>query len=266
MVLTLLRANVAVYSPHTAFDNCAGGINEMFAQKIGLTRVRPLRPAEAAKSCKVVVFVPEADLAKVSDAVFAAGAGRIGQYRECSFCLAGTGTFFGSDQTNPTVGQKGRREEVGEWRLEVVCPEAAVEAVVAAMRAAHSYEEPAFDVYPLRPGRAGVGEGRIGELTAAVGLSEFARRVRSALSCGPVQRWANRIGPCGVAAWRAEPRVSFSGRGSGSGRCVPDRRTSVPRYLAARQGLAWFCRAIATERFGVEELARGWAASGRHIP
>ena len=92
-----------------------------------------------------------ADLARVSDALFAAGAGHIGQYSQCSFRLAGTGTFFGSDATNPTVGQKGRREEVSEWRLEVVCPESVVDAVVAAMRKAHSYEEPAFDVYPLRP-------------------------------------------------------------------------------------------------------------------
>src|SRR5205814_1629613 len=109
-------------------------------------QVRALRPAEAVKQCKVVVFVPDADLAKVSDAMFAAGAGHIGQYRECSFRLPGTGTFFGSEAANPTVGQKGRREEVPEWRLEILTPESAIDAVVAALRAAHSYEEPAFDV------------------------------------------------------------------------------------------------------------------------
>src|SRR5437870_1161489 len=151
LVLDLVQAGIAVYSAHTAYDNGAGGINDQLAEKLGLTGVGPLRSRNGEPQCKLVVFVPDNDLAKVSDAMFAAGAGHIGQYRECSFRLAGTGTFFGSEQTNPAVGQKGRREEVAEWRLEVVCPESAVEAVVGAMRAAHSYEEPAFDVYPLRP-------------------------------------------------------------------------------------------------------------------
>ena len=120
-------------------------------------------PRDTPRQCKLVAFVPDADLQKVSDALFAAGAGMIGQYNECSFRLAGTGTFFGTEETNPTVGQKGRREEASEWRLEVVVPEHLVSAAVAAMRAAHSYEEPAFDVYPLKPGTSG-GEGRFGEL------------------------------------------------------------------------------------------------------
>ena len=154
MLLPLLRHGVAVYSPHTAFDNCPGGINDGLAKRLGLTDVKPLRKRDGRRECKLVVFVPDSDLAKVSDAVFAAGAGVIGQYEQCSYRLAGTGTFFGTDATNPTVGAKGRREEVSEWRLEVVVPEGKVDAVVAAMRTAHSYEEPAYDVYPLRPRRA----------------------------------------------------------------------------------------------------------------
>lgn len=187
MVLALLRAGIAVYSPHTAFDNCAGGINDLLAQKLGLTDVRPLRPYEAARQCKVVVFVPDSDLAKVSDAMFAAGAGNIGQYSQCSFRLAGTGTFFGSDAANPTIGAKGRREEVSEWRLETICPESALEAVTAAIRRAHSYEEPAFDVYPLHPSRDGVGEGRLGRLPAARRLIEICGEFRAQLECGPIQ-------------------------------------------------------------------------------
>src|SRR5207253_1834111 len=107
-------------------DNTRGGINDRLAARLGLADVRPLRPGAGARQCKVVVFVPDADLGRMSDALFAAGAGRIGQYRECSFRQPGTGTFFGEDAANPTVGQKGRREQVSEWRLEVVCPEAAV--------------------------------------------------------------------------------------------------------------------------------------------
>ena len=150
VVLPLARAGVAVYSPHTAFDNCVGGINDILCRRLGILTGMPLRPRDGQRQCKLVVFVPDADLKKVSDALFAAGAGRIGEYTECSFRLAGTGTFFATDATNPTVGQKGRREEVAEWRFEVVVPERMVASVVAAMRKAHSYEEPAFDVYPAQ--------------------------------------------------------------------------------------------------------------------
>jgi dinuclear metal center YbgI/SA1388 family protein len=185
-VLPLLRAGIAVYSPHTAFDNCPGGINDGLCKRLGLVNVAALRPREARRQCKLVVFAPDADLQKVSDAVFAAGAGVIGQYNECSFRLAGTGTFYGTDATNPTVGQKGRREDVSEWRLEVVVPEHLVSSVVGAMRKAHSYEEPAFDIYPLKPGTSG-GEGRFGELGAPAPLGELAKLVKTALKANAVQ-------------------------------------------------------------------------------
>lgn len=186
VLLPLARAGIAVYSPHTAFDNCAGGINDILCRRLGVTNARPLRARAAAPRCKLVVFVPDADLAKVSDALFASGAGVIGQYTQCSFRAAGTGTFFGTEAANPVVGQKGRREEVPEWRLEVVVPEAVVPSVVAAMRTAHSYEEPAFDIYPLQPAAAG-GEGRIGELASGITLGELANRARSELNCASVQ-------------------------------------------------------------------------------
>ncbi len=187
MLLDLVQAGVAVYSAHTAFDNCSGGINEQIAKRLGLIGVAPLRLGDAAGQCKIIVFVPDKDLGKVSDAMFAAGAGRIGQYRECSFRLAGTGTFFGSEETNPTIGARGQREEVAEWRLEVLCPDTLAEPVVAAMRAAHSYEEPAYDVYPLRRQRAPLGEGRIGSLPAPLPLADFARLVKTALAASSVQ-------------------------------------------------------------------------------
>ncbi|QJW98152.1 Nif3-like dinuclear metal center hexameric protein [Frigoriglobus tundricola] len=185
-VLPLLRAGIAVYSPHTAFDNCPGGINDGLCRRLGLANVSPLRPRDARKQCKLVVFVPESDLQTVSDALFAAGAGVIGQYNECSFRLAGTGTFYGTDSTNPTVGQKGRREDVSEWRLEVVVPESLVSTAVRAVRATHSYEEPAFDVYPLKPGTSG-GDGRFGELAQPTPLGELARHLKGALSAAGVQ-------------------------------------------------------------------------------
>jgi hypothetical protein len=98
---------------------------------------------------KLVVFVPAEALDVVRDAVFAAGAGRIGAYERCSWYAEGVGTFRALPGANPTVGQVGEEEQVRELRLETVFPAEAHDAVVAALRASHPYEEPAFDVYAL---------------------------------------------------------------------------------------------------------------------
>lgn len=257
-LLSLLENRVAVYSPHTAFDNTTGGINDILARRLGLDSVVPLRLGEGAKQCKLVVFVPDADLGPVSEAIFAAGAGIIGQYRECAFRLAGTGTFFGSEATNPAVGVKGRREEVNEWRLEVVCPEERVSDVVRAMRAVHSYEEPAFDVYPLRSLPGHQGEGRIGQLSEARTLRQMGEQVKQALNARtvqvvgdlrlPVRRIALACGAAGSVlndAVRAGADVFLTGE------------MRFHDYLAARaEGIALVLPGhYATERCGVEELA-----------
>jgi hypothetical protein len=98
---------------------------------------------------KLVVFVPREALDTVRDAVFKAGAGRIGKYERCSWYTDGTGTFLGGEGSNPALGEAGREERVAEYRLETVFPADRQEEVVAALRRAHPYEEPAFDVYPL---------------------------------------------------------------------------------------------------------------------
>jgi hypothetical protein len=98
---------------------------------------------------KLVVFVPRNSLDDVREAVFAAGAGRIGEYERCSWYGGGTGTFLGGQGTNPSIGEQGVEQRVEEYRLETVFPEEAQEDVVAALRAAHPYEEPAFDIYAL---------------------------------------------------------------------------------------------------------------------
>lgn len=257
-ILRLAQAGVAVYSPHTSFDNTAGGINEQLAAMLGLTDVQPLRFKEKAAQCKIVVFVPESDVSRVSDALFEAGAGNIGEYRDCSFRTAGTGTFFGGESTNPTLGEKGRRESVAELRLEVICPSAAVERVVAAMRSAHSYEEPAFDVYPLRNVGGAGGEGRIGQLPRPMSLTDLAIQVRSTLRSGPVQvvgdggRNVARVAvACGAAgeflndAVRHRADVFLTGEMRFHD-CLAARSLGVGLILPGH---------YATERFAVEALA-----------
>jgi hypothetical protein len=98
---------------------------------------------------KLVWFVPEDALDATRQAVFSAGAGRIGDYERCSWYAAGTGTFLGGETTDPALGERGREERVAELRVETVVPAERVADVVAALRDAHPYEEPAFDLYPL---------------------------------------------------------------------------------------------------------------------
>ena len=100
---------------------------------------------------KLVVFVPAEALEAVRNALFAAGAGRIGEYERCSWYTAGTGTFLAGEAASPAIGERGREERVPELRLETVYPAEREEQVVAALSAAHPYEEPAFDLYPLAP-------------------------------------------------------------------------------------------------------------------
>jgi hypothetical protein len=98
---------------------------------------------------KLVWFVPEDALDTTRDAVFPAGAGRVGDYERCSWYAAGTGTFFGGEGTAPTLGERGREERVAELRVETVVPAERLTDAVAALRSAHPYEEPAYDVYPV---------------------------------------------------------------------------------------------------------------------
>jgi hypothetical protein len=98
---------------------------------------------------KLIVFVPREALDRVRDALFGAGAGGIGNYTRCSWYTEGTGTFLGGAGTSPAVGQSGREERVAELRLETVFPAERQDAVVAALRDAHPYEEPAFEIYDL---------------------------------------------------------------------------------------------------------------------
>jgi dinuclear metal center YbgI/SA1388 family protein len=279
MLLNLIQAGIAVYSPHTAFDNCAGGINDLLAQSLALTNVGPLRSGLTEAACKIVVFVPDKDLAKVSDALFAAGAGQIGQYRECSFRLAGTGTFFGTESTNPTIGEKGRREDVSEWRLEVVCPERRVDQVIAAMRTAHSYEEPAYDVYSLRRERTRAGEGRLGMLPAPMSLESFARLTKDALhaacvqTVGAAQRPVRRVAiACGAAGEFLADAVAQQADVFLTGEvrfhdCLSAQTSQIALVLPGH---------YATERAGVETLAlrlqqqfpslQVWASRREHDP
>lgn len=181
IVMELVRRGMAVYSPHTALDCAPGGTCDILADMVDMVDPKPIRPTSPGNSghCKLVVFVPESDLDAVSNAVWSAGGGLIGEYRKCSFRLAGTGTFEGSEHSNPTVGQAQQFEQAPEYRLEILVPTDRLTEAVAAMRAAHSYEEPAYEMYHLAqeaPARTGMG--RIGNLARPVSMKTLVAKVK----------------------------------------------------------------------------------------
>jgi len=180
-VYELIRAGIAVFSIHTALDAVGGGVNDGLAEIVGIQDPKPIgdyveyAPQEAYK---LVVFVPVEALAPVSNAVFEAGAGWIGNYRDCGFNTEGTGTFLPLEGANPTIGEQGQLEKVREFRFETIVPAAKIQAVVEAMKKAHPYEMPAFDVIKLFDPASRFGLGRIGMLAKPMRLKRIIEQVK----------------------------------------------------------------------------------------
>ncbi len=205
LIFDAVRRGVAIYSPHTALDVADGGTNDMLADAIGMENRQPLRIIQPkATQYKLVTFVPEKDVEDVGRALFAAGAGRIGQYSSCSFRSPGTGTFFGEEGTNPAVGQSGKLERADEIRLETVVPISKIDAVIRALRESHPYEEPAFDLNQLAAPPEAIGQGRIGTISSG-SRAEVIDRVKRELNlsrvlvAGPTDGKVERAAVCAGA-------------------------------------------------------------------
>jgi dinuclear metal center YbgI/SA1388 family protein len=181
VVHDLIRSGTALHVCHTNADNANPGVSDALAAVLGLTDTRPLKPLPAAPMDKIVVYVPIAETQEMIDALAAAGAGRIGDYDRAAWSSTGEGTFRPLAGANPSIGQVGAIERVGESRVEMVLPRRLRRTVVEALRAAHSYEEPAFDVFELAALPSERGGGRIGALAQPLSLREFASVVAKAL-------------------------------------------------------------------------------------
>lgn len=177
----LVRAGIALYTAHTNADAADGGVAEALARLVGLEGLRPLVPAPAEALDKHVVFVPAGDAERLVDALAAAGAGALGEYTRCAWTSTGEGTFTPGADAHPAIGRPGEVARVVEARVEMVAPRRGRAAVVAAMRAAHPYEEPAFDVLELARWDGATGTGRVGHLPEPLALHAFAERVAAVL-------------------------------------------------------------------------------------
>ena len=200
----LIEGGVAFAAAHTNWDCATGGINDVLAERLGLAAVRAVGSFSDRERTKVVVTVPLGSEDAVINAMSSAGAGFVGLYERCAFSVSGTGTFRGGPGTKPAVGSAGQVETVEESRIEMVCPGERVSAVLAALRSAHPYEEPAIDVYPVKP-VSGQPAARLGVLAREMGVSEFrewldARLSTRSLVCGPSGKVVRSVVVCGGAA------------------------------------------------------------------
>ena len=189
LVHRMIRGGVAHLVAHTNADVADPGVSDALAARLGLTGLRPLQAQDAAVLDKLVVFVPHADAEALVDALAAAGAGRLGDYDHCAWTTTGEGRFRPQPGAHPAVGTVGALERVPETRIEMVVPRSVRTDVVAALRAAHPYEEPAFDLLVQAPLPSRRGTGRIGELSATTTLAAFTEQVAAAL---PATVWGVR--------------------------------------------------------------------------
>lgn len=171
-VIKALQHNIALYASHTNLDSVQGGINTKLCEKLGLEHIKVLAPKENSL-LKLVTFVPHSHVQKVSDALFDAGCGHIGNYDNCSFNTKGTGTFRPLDNSIPFVGKPNELHEEEETRIETILPHYLLQQVLQALRQTHPYEEIAYDVYELHKQNTSVGIGCIGELPKAIPTKDF---------------------------------------------------------------------------------------------
>ena len=181
VVYDLIRSGIAVFAIHTALDSAVGGVNDGLAEIVGIVDGEPIGDYvanPAGDNYKLVVFVPVKSAEKVSNAVFDAGAGAIGNYSHCGFVADGTGTFLPHKGAKPAIGKRGKLEKVDEMRFETIVPADRLDEVVAAMKKAHPYETPAFDIFKLHDTEMPFGLGRIGELAKPVRIAQIIKRIK----------------------------------------------------------------------------------------
>lgn len=262
IVYKLLKAGFNVISIHTALDAALGGVNDKLAEAIGLEDTEPLSDFVSPKSkdmYKLVVFVPTDNINAVSKAVFDAGAGSLGNYSDCGFAATGEGTFLPLEGSQPAIGSKGKVEKVAEIRFETLVCSNNLSNVIEAMKKAHPYEMPAYDVIKLETLEKLYGIGRIGRFAARKSIDQIVAEIKKltgAKAMGFVGKPKKKIkvaavcaGSCGsiinkVIAEKAELYIT-------------GELKHHDAILARESGLACICLSHSvSERFILAELAK----------
>ncbi|MCB9236173.1 MAG: Nif3-like dinuclear metal center hexameric protein [Bacteroidia bacterium] len=202
VIIKAVKNDIALYATHTNLDNVYTGVNAMMARKLGLQNATILRPKGEILQ-KLTVYVPVENRMQVLEAMWGAGAGRIGNYDQASFSSTGTGSFRPLEGANPHIGGVGAYEEVNEARVEVVFPFWLQGAVVRAMKNAHPYEEVAYEVMATQNEVASLGSGMVGDLPEPLSKADFLKMVKETFRCGGIrysdceQETIQRVALCG---------------------------------------------------------------------
>lgn len=204
VIIEAIKNDIALYAIHTNLDNVHMGVNKMIADKIGLTNTTILLPKRTTLM-KLVTFVPSDKTDVVLDALNQAGAGQIGDYKNCSFRTAGIGAFEPEEDANPTIGEVGKRVEVNENRIEVILPAHKQYQVMNALVQAHPYEEVAYYLTKLENIDQETGAGMVGFLEEALDGLDFLMRLKTKMGLNVIRHTAllekkvRKIAVCGGA-------------------------------------------------------------------
>lgn len=216
-VMLAIKNDVAIYAIHTNLDNMLhNGVNTKIAEKLGLKNLKILAPKREILM-KLTTFVPVADSQKVLNALYLAGAGNIGNYKNCSFRTEGIGTFKPTGTANPHIGTLDKDEEVLENRLEVIFPSYLERTILHTLRTAHPYEEVAFYVQKIENEHQEVGAGIVGDLSEAMTEMDFLQFVKTQMRAGvvrftgPLSKNVKKVAICGGAGSFLLPQAIGSG-------------------------------------------------------
>ncbi|MHA4742080.1 Nif3-like dinuclear metal center hexameric protein [Dyadobacter sp. MSC1_007] len=203
-VIKAIKSDVALYATHTNLDHVVRGVSFQIASRLGLSNIRILTPKKQLLT-KLTFFSPVENTEAILGELFENGAGKIGDYQECSFRTEGTGTFLPGESANPVIGRRGEQEAVREHRAEVMFPSHLESRILATLKKAHPYEEVAYYLTKLENENQEVGAGAIGELPAAMEAQDFLHHLKTAMQTGvikytsPTNRPIRRIAVCGGA-------------------------------------------------------------------
>ncbi len=189
-IIKAIKNDIAIYAIHTNLDNVFEGVNKRIAEKIGLKSLRVLAP-KSNSLMKLTTFIPKENREAVMAALHAAGAGNIGDYKNCSFQIEGEGTFMPTGNAEPTIGEVGKLEKVNEVRAELIFPEPLKNKILSALRQAHTYEEVAYYLSRVENENKEVGAGMIGELERPMELMAFLHGLKNCMNTACIRHTAS---------------------------------------------------------------------------
>lgn len=202
VVIKALQNGLAIYVAHTNLDNVRTGVNAKICERIGLQNTKILVPKSRIIK-QLVTYVPVAQADEVRSALFATGAGNIGNYSEVSFNSIGAGTYKGNDASNAFAGAKNTRHYEAETRIEMIFEPHQEGAVLSALRKSHPYEEVAYNIFSLENQHNDVGSGMIGTLAEPMTEADFLEMLKGKLATNCIRHTAlrhkmiERVAVCG---------------------------------------------------------------------